>query len=116
MTGQDGSDNHRDDSHKQVTRYEDLRCQVIGRGGGHRLGLALFHRAGMKAWLDTWSTCTTRDIRPERDASDESDRVRPQTLTSDVAAVVRLVASMTMATLQDIPISNSGQQPRSLSL
>ena len=38
MTGHDGSDNHRDDSHKQVTRYEDLRCQVIGHGGGPPAG------------------------------------------------------------------------------
>jgi hypothetical protein len=116
MTGHDGSDNHRDDNHKQVTRYEDLRCQVIGHGGGHRLGLVLFHREGMKAWLDAWSTCTTRDARPDRDASDGSDRVRPLTLTGDVAAVVRLVASMAMATLQDVPILNSEQQPRSFSL
>jgi hypothetical protein len=107
MTGHD-----RTDGPEPVARYEDLRCQVIGQGGGHRLGLALFQREGMKAWLDAWSTCTTREARPLRDASDDHDGVRPLTLTSDVAAVVRLVAAMTMATLQDVSIANNGQQPR----
>jgi hypothetical protein len=37
------------------------------------------------------------------------------TLTGDVGAVVHLVASMAMATLQDVSIVNSGQQPRDLS-
>lgn len=110
MTGHD-----RTDSPEQVERYEDLRGHVIGHRGGHRLGLALFQREGMKAWLDAWSTCTTREARPLADASDGPDQVRPLTLTSDVAAVVRLVASMAMATLQEISIVNSGQQPRGLS-
>jgi hypothetical protein len=87
----------------------------MSQGGGHRLGLALFHREGMKAWLDAWSTCATRDARPLREVSVEPDQMRPLTLTGDTAAVVRLVASMAMATLQDVPIVNSGQK-RSLSL
>jgi hypothetical protein len=114
MAGHDGSVD-RTDSPEQVTRYEDLRRHVIGNGGGHRLGLALFHREGMKAWLDAWSTCTTRDLRPLRDASDDPAWVRPMTLTGDVGAVVHLVASMAMATLRDVSIVNSGQQSRELS-
>jgi hypothetical protein len=70
----------------------------------------------MKAWLDAWSTYTTRDTRPLREISDDSHQVRPLTLTSDIAAVARLLASMAMATLQDIPIVNSGQRPGSFSL
>jgi hypothetical protein len=114
MTGHDGPVDRTDGS-DQVTRYEDLRRHVIGDGGGHRLGLALFHREGMKAWLDAWSTCTTGDARPLRDASADPDGVRPLTLPGDVGAVVRLVASMAMATLQDVPIGNSGQPPRDVS-
>jgi hypothetical protein len=79
------------------------------------LGLALFHREGMKAWLDAWSSCTTREARPPRDAGDDANRVRPLTLTGDVGSVVRLVASMAMAMLQDAPIANNGQLPRDLS-
>jgi hypothetical protein len=111
-----GHDGHGDrtDSPEHVTRYEDLRRHVIDRGGGHRLGLALFHREGMKAWLDAWSSCTTRDARPSRDAGDDADRVRPLTLAGDVGSVVRLVASMAMTILQDAPIANSGQLPRDL--
>jgi len=103
------------DGPEQVTRYEDLRRHVISNGGGHRLGLALFHREGMKAWLDAWSTCTTRDSRSQRDASDTPACVRPVPLTGDVGAVVHLVASMAMATLRDFSIVNSGQQPGELS-
>ena len=97
MAGHDGLVDQTDGP-EQVTRYEDLRRHVIGNGGGHRLGLALFHREGMKAWLDAWSTCTTRGPRPQRDASDS----RPVPLTGDVGAVVHLVASMAMATLRDV--------------
>jgi hypothetical protein len=88
----------------------------MGHGGGHRLGLALFHREGMKAWLDAWSTYTTRDARPVHEVSNDPDQVRTLTLTGHTAAVVRLVASMAMATLQDVPIVNSGQNTRGLSL
>jgi hypothetical protein len=114
MAGHDGPVD-RTDGPEQATRYEDLRRHVIGHGGGHRLGLALFHREGMKAWLDAWSTCTTGDTRPLRDASGDPDWVRPVTLTGDVGAVVHLVASMAMATLPDVSIVNSGSQPRELS-
>jgi hypothetical protein len=110
MSGQD-----RTDGSEQVERYEDLRRHVIGHTGGHRLGLALFHREGMKAWLDAWSTCTTRDAHSLREGSDDPDRVSPLPLTDDVGAIVRLVASMAIATLQDVSIVNSGQQPRGLS-
>lgn len=114
MAGHDGPVD-RTDGPEQATRYEDLRRHVIGHGSGHRLGLTLFHREGMKAWLDTWSSCTTRDARPLRDASGDPDWGMPVTLTGDVGAVVHLVASMAMATLQDVSIVNSGPQPRELS-
>jgi hypothetical protein len=114
MAGHDGPVD-RIDGPEQATRYEDLRRHVIGHGGGHRLGLALFHREGMKAWLDAWSISTTRDARPLRDASGDPDWVRPVTLTGDIGAVVHLVASMAMATLQDVSNVNIGPQPRGLS-
>jgi hypothetical protein len=108
MSGQD-----RTGGSEQIERYEDLRRHVISHTGGHRLGLALFQREGMKAWLDAWSTCTTREARPRRDGSDDPDRASPLPLTDDVGAIVRLVASMAMATLQGVSIVNSGQQPSS---
>jgi hypothetical protein len=101
---------------EQVERYEDLRHEVIDHRSGHRLGLALFHREGMKAWLDAWSTCTPRDAHPRCDAFDDTDGVRPLRLTGDIGDIVRLVASMALATLQDVSIVNIGQQPRGLSL
>jgi hypothetical protein len=89
---------------------------VIDDGCGHRLGLALFHREGMKAWLDAWSTYTTRDARPLREGSDNHDQVKSLRLTGDVGDIVRVVASMAMATLQDVLIVNSEYPPRGLSI
>jgi hypothetical protein len=79
---------------------------VTDHRGGHRLGLALFHREGMKAWLAAWSTYTTPDTRLSRAAGEDADRIRPLTLTGDVGAVVGIIAGMAMATLQDVSIVN----------
>ena len=62
----------------------------------------------MKAWLEAWSHCTTRDARVPRDASEGAEAGRPLMLTGDVGAIVHLVASMAMATLQNVPIVHSG--------
>ena len=86
------------DSKKQVTRYEDLRRQVVGDGGGHRLGRALFQREGMKAWLDAWSECATREARPQHNRFDASDLANH--LNGDLGELVRLLAGMAMGTLQ----------------
>jgi len=86
------------DGKKQVTRYEDLRRQVVGDGGGHRLGRALFRREGMKAWLDAWSDCAMREARPQHDRCDASDLANP--LNGDFGELVRLLAGMAMGTLQ----------------
>ncbi len=86
------------DSKKQVTRYEDLRRQVVGDGGGHRLGRALFQREGMKAWLDAWSGCATREARAQHDGCDASDLANH--LNGDLGEVVGLLAGMAMGTLQ----------------
>ena len=66
------------------------------------MGRALFHREGMKAWLDAWSSAP-REARPRRDSSEDADHVSLLIRNGDVGAVVRLVARMAMATLQDVP-------------
>ena len=39
-------------------RYEELRAQAMGKSGmAAPLGLALFLRRGMPAWLEAWSSC-----------------------------------------------------------
>lgn len=86
------------DSNKQVTRYEDLRRQVVGDGGGHRLGRALFQREGMKAWLEAWSDCAMREARPQHAGCDASDLANP--LNGDLGELVRLLAGMAMGTWQ----------------
>jgi hypothetical protein len=47
-----------------VARYEELRNQVLSGGAGG-LGLVLFLRQGMKAWMEAWprSTLKVPDVR-----------------------------------------------------
>jgi hypothetical protein len=50
-------------SQSLVTHYEDLRALVL-KGIGRGLGLALFLRQGMKAWMQAcsqWSPQVSRD-------------------------------------------------------
>lgn len=91
------------DGPPHVTRYEDLRRHVTGHEGGHRLGLALFQREGMKAWLDAWSTCATPAARPHWDTGDAADHSRDLHLNGDVGEIVRLLAGMAMGTLEEVP-------------
>ena len=91
------------DGPQHVTRYEDLRRHVTGHEGGHRLGLALFQREGMKAWLDAWSNCAKQAARPHCDHGYAADRSRYLNLNGDVGEIVRLLAGMAMGTLEEVP-------------
>ena len=90
------------DGPPHVTRYEDLRLHVTGHRGGHRLGLALFQREGMKAWLDAWSSCASQAARPHWEHGDAVDRSKPLTLNGDVGEIVRVLAGMAMGTLEEV--------------
>jgi hypothetical protein len=45
------------DNRVLINRYEQLRCQALGKllPGGHGLGRALFIQKGMVAWTQAWS-------------------------------------------------------------
>jgi hypothetical protein len=80
-----------------VDRYEELRGQALGQsvGGGPGLGLALFIRRGMAAWMGAWSNCTPQIDR--RSAPDPpADRAFPMDVRSQVA---RVLVEMVMNTL-----------------
>jgi hypothetical protein len=75
-----------------VVRYEELRCRALGGGGG--LGLALFLRQGMKAWIETWSDCAV--YVPKAPSNDtDKDVVVPSQLHGEIAM---LLAAMTLNT------------------
>lgn len=52
-------------SSELVNRYEELRCQALGEVG-RGLGMVLFLREGMKAWMEAWmnSTPSTAERAP----------------------------------------------------
>ena len=72
---------------------------MTGDGGGHRLGLALFQREGMKAWLDAWSSCANQEARSQRDGC--AAPVLANYLNNQVGEVVRLLAGLAMGTFQE---------------
>jgi hypothetical protein len=75
-----------------VARYEELRRRALGGGGG--LGLALFLRQGMKAWIETWSDCTVHVPKTPSSDTDKDVRV-PSHLHGEIAM---LLAAMTLNT------------------
>lgn len=75
-----------------VERYEQLRAQALGRwtGSASRLGLTLFLRQGMPAWLDAWSRYTTSegtDTARTQDKGD-TDALLPPEGQNEVAMVL----------------------------
>lgn len=74
-----------------IARYEELRSQVL-QGVGRGMGLVLFLREGMRAWLESWSDCTL----PVADHSGTRTRdveLMPLDLRGEMA---RILAGMAM--------------------
>ncbi|MGO9833476.1 MAG: hypothetical protein ACLP1X_04610 [Polyangiaceae bacterium] len=81
-------------------RYEALRTAVLAhRPSEERHGLVLMRREGMAAWMAAWSWCSpvppthTVDFAPPCDLD----------ALAEPSAVVALLASMALATLQEHP-------------
>lgn len=81
-----------------MARYEELRRSVLeGRAGQRPLGLALFLREGMRAWMDAWLACpVSLAPRPEANAAP----VPRSPLASAPRELVDLLASMALAQIQ----------------
>jgi hypothetical protein len=76
-----------------VSSYEDLRSVALGRSGGSNrgVGLALFMRSGMAAWMEEIGAGLARipEPRPRR----QPDQTRlPADLRVDVAMVLAAMA------------------------
>lgn len=75
-------------------RYEALRANGLARRGD-RLGLALFVRDGMAAWIAAWSACSLAQPIDTAPTSSSTDLASPS-----VDTLVALLASMALSTLQ----------------
>ena len=81
-----------------MARYEELRRSVLeGRAGQRPLGLALFFREGMRAWMEAWLTCpASLAPRPEADATPGQQ----SPLASASRELVDLLAGMALAQIR----------------
>lgn len=81
-----------------MARYEDLRQGVLeGRAAQGPLGLALFLREGMRAWMDAWLSCpASLEARPET----PSAPAEPEPLVSAPRELVEILAGMALAQIQ----------------
>jgi hypothetical protein len=70
-------------------QYEQLRRQATSRAeyGSKGLGLALFLRRGMTAWMQAWSQCTDHDA-PNAHAEPAMSAAVPIDLRAQVATLL----------------------------
>jgi hypothetical protein len=83
-----------------VVHYEQLRRVAIGRASraGEGLGLALFLRRGMTAWMQAWSECTPH-LEPSPRTEPDVDETIPAGLRSQIAT---LLAGMILCLQQEV--------------
>ena len=84
-----------------MERYEDLRAQATGKRIGETtgLGLALFLRRGMPAWMAAWSDCRLSATASPPGPRAEHTVILPQTLHTQVAL---LLAGMALHGRQEV--------------
>ena len=58
-----------------ISRYEELRQQVLGRPPGipRGQGLALLMRSGIAAWMQPWAPCMVEVPAPPKERLDEDE-------------------------------------------
>jgi len=72
-----------------IRHYEDLRLQVLGRGGlGRGLGLALLRRQGMRSWIESWSKCALPTSPVREDSAGASGRSVPVELHGEITNIL----------------------------
>ena len=82
-----------------ATHYEQLRRDAMGRSAHHSegLGLALFLRRGMTAWMQAWSECTGA-VEPITRAQAGATEAIPVDMRSQITT---LLASMILSVQQE---------------
>jgi hypothetical protein len=81
--------------------YEQLRQDAMRQSisGGRGLGLALFLRSGMKAWMQAWSECASDET--EMHSSSGGNETIPVDLRSQVTS---LLAGMILLLQQEVSL------------
>jgi hypothetical protein len=69
-----------------AAHYEQLRCDALGMTAGHSVGLALFLRYGMAAWVHDCSCSTPPPARD--DAVPPADNISSPAAVRSQAAVI----------------------------
>lgn len=78
-------------------RYEALRSAILAhRTSDERRGLALLVRDGVAAWIDAWARCAPAP-------SSAGAPLRERSAVPLPTAVVSLLATMVLSTLQEHP-------------
>jgi len=82
-----------------VVHYERLRRDALGSRspGDEGLGMALFLRRGMTAWMEAWSECTSR-IEPGPRSEPRVDETIPADTRLQITV---LLASMILCLQQE---------------
>jgi hypothetical protein len=70
-------------AHYERLRREAIRASTHGKEG---LGLALFLRRGMAAWIEAWSQCIT--VEKDARSRSVSNEVLPSEVRSQIATLL----------------------------
>jgi hypothetical protein len=88
-----------------IARYEELRRRALGQCGTQALGLALFMRQGMHAWMTAWSDCKATAASlpslPSSIPAVASQETCPVQLHTEVAM---LLAGMALLARQEVSV------------
>lgn len=80
-----------------IAGYEELRSQVLA-GCGHRIGMTLFLRHGMRSWIEAWRSSNSSAPAAQRGESHPNHTVAVD-LRSEIAM---LLTSMVLKTHTEV--------------
>jgi hypothetical protein len=83
-----------------LVQYESLRLQILNRQGDFSergLGLALFIRRGMLAWMEVCNKCIPADARGQKRTE---THVSAYGVTSEM---VKVMANITLFNMEEVP-------------
>jgi len=72
-----------------ITRYEQLRCQALGKllPDGQGLGRALFIQKGMVAWIQAWSEHTA-EVKTGNNKILDTSKLIPENISGQITTVL----------------------------
>ena len=83
---------------RALLQYESLRLQVVDQQGAlyeRNLGLALFIRQGMLAWIEVCHRCIPAKSRPEKQPE------RPVFKYETTSEMIKVMANITLFNLEE---------------